>query len=923
MSCLPGSRGIVLLGPLFLLVLIAGCSRGASLENRLERADRYGAAGDFRAALIEARGAILKSPDDVRARAAFVTALYRAGQVAVAAQELQRIAPAARSPALAMTAAQIAVDLGEFESALEMLRGMAPASGAEEGKRAILEARALAGVGRLTEARERLSARARSNPRAAAALARILMHEGDLAAALEITSIAATAAPHDVNVLVVRGQTLSQAGQMVDAERAFTAAIDPTARPDGAIERLQALDGAIQTRLALGRVEDAERALGVLEVEGPNFIATAFFRGAVAFAKRDYVAASSALNDVVRSDEGNAAAWRLLGDVQFAQGNLSQAENSLRHAVAAAPENLAARRALAEVQIRLSRPSEAVEVLAPALEQAERRLPLDAYPASTATSSDAAGVPAQFALHSERYGTRLVLLAGSIAAGHKQEALVILHGLPPQLVDSVRVELAAAAMPREFEPAFTTMRDIADSSPQDAALQLLAASFARRAGSTDLAEVFLRRALAPGPLAAKAGRELTALLVSLHRLPAARKVAATLSERSDSAYEGAIALALVESASRDADAALRLLDTAARLRPAEAEPQFGAAQILFAARRADEAVGRMREIVAARPQDALVRLTAAELLIRGGQPKEALTALAMKNVPQSLAGEFTYAAGRALVAAGDLAAGRRQLEEARRMLPGSVQPSMSLVLLQLREGHVAAALKAVRDIETKYPLLAAPFVLEGEILVRMKEYSNAADAYSQAARLGVLWQAAVREFQVRALAGDKNAEAVLVRWLATRPADAPVRRILAARYAEIGRRELAIAQYERLAIDTPDDVVTLNNLAWHYHEAGDGRALRVARQASALSPDSAQVNDTLGWILVEDGSIAEGLAYLQAALAAAPSDRIIRGHVGLALYKAGEKHEAVAILSPLGDAEGLPERERIAAAMREAALVKD
>lgn len=909
---------------LLLLILVAGCSRGGSVEARLERADRYGAAGDYRAALVEARAAVLKYPDDARAHAAFVTALYRAGQTVVAAQELERIAPPARTPALALTAVRIAVDLGHYQSALDALRAQPPAGEAGGGERAILEARALAGLNRLAEARGLLVPRAAADPLAASALAEILLREGDSDGALALTAKAAEAAPRNVAVLVGRGEALLRAGQIADAERVFTAAIDRSARPDGLLERFRALGGAVQTRLALGRVADAERALEALSAEGPGFIATAYLRGAVALAKRDYTVASEALTEVVRADEGNSAGWQMLGSVQLAQGNLSQAETSLRRAVAAAPDNLAARQALAEVQIRLLRPSEAVEALAPALEQFESRQPLDPRLASASAQDEVGGAtPAQLAARSQRYGARLVLLAGNIAAGRRQEASAILQELPPELIESARMQLAAAAMPQGPGPGLRTMREMADASPHDATLQLLAASFAIRAGAPDLAEVFLRRAMVTGPLGAKAGGELAAVLVSRGRLPAARAIASELSRRRDAIYEGAMALALVEHTSHNADAALRALDDAARARPDEVGPQLGAARILLDAQRADEAVRRLQGLVAARPADPQVRLVAAELLIRGHRPRDALALLATKDAPQSLAGEFAYAAGRAEVATGDLAAGRRLFEEARRALPGSLMPAISLALLELREGHVAEALKAVREIQAQHASAAAPFVLEGDILAREKDFAGAAEAYSKAARLGVLWQAAVREFQMRALAGSEDAEAVLVRWLNTRPADFPVRRILAARYLESGRRELAIAQYERIATGAPEDATTLNNLAWLYHETGDRRALGVARQAAALAPDNPEISDTLGWLLVEAGSVPDGLTRLQAALAAAPGSRVIRGHVGLALYKAGRKREAASVLSPLGDPADLPEAERIRTALAEGGAAPD
>jgi len=59
--------------------------------------------------------------------------------------------------------------------------------------------------------------------------------------------------------------------------------------------------------------------------------------------------------------------------------------------------------------------------------------------------------------------------------------------------------------------------------------------------------------------------------------------------------------------------------------------------------------------------------------------------------------------------------------------------------------------------------------------------------------------------------------------------------------------------------------VSLNDLAWLYLTVGDKRALPTAQEAHRLAPDLAMVDDTLGWVLVQQGDVEGGLKFLEQA----------------------------------------------------------
>lgn len=83
----------------------------------------------------------------------------------------------------------------------------------------------------------------------------------------------------------------------------------------------------------------------------------------------------------------------------------------------------------------------------------------------------------------------------------------------------------------------------------------------------------------------------------------------------------------------------------------------------------------------------------------------------------------------------------------------------------------------------------------------------------------------------------------------------------------------------------PKDARAHNNLANVLLQQGDPAALRHAEQARALAPSQPEVNDTLGWVLVQQGQVEKGLRYLREAALRAPDDPGIRAHVDQALLK--------------------------------------
>src|SRR5947209_2795570 len=145
-----------------------------------------------------------------------------------------------------------------------------------------------------------------------------------------------------------------------------------------------------------------------------------------------------------------------------------------------------------------------------------------------------------------------------------------------------------------------------------------------------------------------------------------------------------------------------------------------------------------------------------------------------------------------------------------------------------------------------------------------------------------------------------KAEGVLTARLKADPKDYAIRTVLAGFYLEQKKYDAAIAEYGRLVAEHPADPIALNNLAWLYQRGGNlAKARELAERAFAASPATAQIDDTLGWILLAQGEADKAMTHLSAANSAAPRNPDIQYHLAVALHRVGRPADAQAMLETL------------------------
>jgi tetratricopeptide (TPR) repeat protein len=110
----------------------------------------------------------------------------------------------------------------------------------------------------------------------------------------------------------------------------------------------------------------------------------------------------------------------------------------------------------------------------------------------------------------------------------------------------------------------------------------------------------------------------------------------------------------------------------------------------------------------------------------------------------------------------------------------------------------------------------------------------------------------------------------------------------------LGNNGEAIKRYERALQIDPHAAVAANNLAWLHAESGQqlDAALQLAQRAKVRLPESAEVNDTLGFVYYRKNMAALAVSTLKASVAKDPANAIYEYHLGLAYAQAGDKASA-------------------------------
>jgi Tfp pilus assembly protein PilF len=341
-----------------------------------------------------------------------------------------------------------------------------------------------------------------------------------------------------------------------------------------------------------------------------------------------------------------------------------------------------------------------------------------------------------------------------------------------------------------------------------------------------------------------------------------------------------------------------------------------------------KAIAQAKKILAGHPGDAQAHDLMGGVLMAVGEGVKAKTQFqqALKTLPGDATALMNL--GTLALARHDPAAAKKRYKQVLDARPHDPAAMLRLAQLAAKAGHAKQALDWLKRASSENPKRIEPKLMLAQYYTAEKQFDKARQTMEKAAKLapdqpemtnavGVAELAdgrskkalATFEHAVKAepknaryvynlgrtyaaLGNDEKARRQFENALDLKPDAIAVRLALADVYLHDHKTDASIEQYEKVIKAQPKNAAALNNVAWLYYQKGDARAVKMARKAAALAPDSAEVNDTLGWILVNKGELAEGREQLKHAAKLAPDNPSIGYHLAFALSKSGETAKA-------------------------------
>ena len=352
--------------------------------------------------------------------------------------------------------------------------------------------------------------------------------------------------------------------------------------------------------------------------------------------------------------------------------------------------------------------------------------------------------------------------------------------------------------------------------------------------------------------------------------------------------------------------------------------RLGQGRLFERAGRLDEAEQAYREVIAQGDLDGLGTLALGEMYERRGRWQEAIAAYeGGVQGPSDI--RFLNARDRARL--------HRIRPPAQSLMQGAAEvlvgPAQSMIV-QRRNDLAMNYLRLVLRLDPDRP---DALVLVGDLLTAQSDAAGAREAYARVpqgapqffiARSKLAWSlyrggeveqgvaearrlaeaapqasgAALTLAEMLRMQGRFDESAAVISRVMDDPAARPDWRLYYMRaqaWEEGGHPDRAEADVRAGLALSPQQSELMNFLAYTWIDRGErlDEAMTLAQQAAAASPDSAEVQDSLGWGYYRQGRYPQSVEALERAVLLAPANAAINDHLGDAYWRSGRRVEAV------------------------------
>lgn len=879
--------GVIVLG-----TGMSGC-KNETTSSLLADAKAYQQKGDSKAALIQLKNAVAKSPEDAEARLALGTFYYDSGDLVSAEKELRKAheLKAADQRVLPMLA-RATLGIGQPKKVLEDITPEAAKTSAELS---VLRGNAFLGINDSAHAKESFDQALALQPGRGDALigqARYTAMQKDMDGAGRLVEEAVVKDPTNPEVFMARASMLNAQQKHDEALAAYAQVLklDPNNRAAN-IERAN-------IEIGMKKFAEAKVDIDAANKKTPGSLNVLYTQAVLDFSQGKPAAARDGLLKILRAAPDHLPSTLLAGAVELNLNSNQQAEQYLRKYIESIPTNLYARKLLAQAQLKLNHPDDAASTLQPALKDGgndpqllllagEANLQLLNYAKAADLLQQAAALEPKAA--PIRAGLGMARLGqGDAAKGiaDLEQAVVMDPKAPTANIALIQAYVGMHQPDKALNAAQNFTRQPPDNAQ---AFNMLGAVYLMKGDNANARSAF-EKAVAIQPTLFSAVSNLAKLDMADKNIGAARKRFETILATDKKNYGALASLAEIAMLEKKPDEATTLLEKAVAENGDSLAPALTLAGHYLRVQQPAKAVALLRKYQTANPTDT-------NLLDLLGQAQ-----VGAKDLPGALEtfSKLVSAAPKSALAQVHLAVvhsamkndaeAANDLRRAVELQPDFAPARIAQAELAMRTGKTDDAIAMARDIQkfnAKNPL---GFVLEGDMQMFLKKPALAQPVYEKAFALSRTQPIMVKLGESLRQSGKAPAAlALAAQWNKEHAADIPGAMFYAEQLMTAKQFKAAATVFENIVKQQPNNAPVLNNLAWVYQQDKDPRALATAQQAMKMAPDNPVVMDTAGWIMVDQGDIKGGLPVLQKAASLAPTNGDIRYHYAVALNKNGDK----------------------------------
>jgi putative PEP-CTERM system TPR-repeat lipoprotein len=725
-----------------------------------------------------------------------------------------------------------------------------------------------------------------------------------------------------------RQQALDNAGRLIeefpDDARAwnnYASALHATGQVGPAIEayrRSLALNpdntdarvAVVSLYMDQDREADAAADIRYLEENAALDPRGAYFRALAAARSGDRETELNALNVTVgvldaldpERVNGNPQLQMIGALAHFGLGAYAKARELLVTYLAGNPDDIGANRLLGSTLLALEDYGSAITLLAPL----QRRYPDDGDITSLLAAAYSNSGQAQRAadlladLEDAGSGTRdsdRLLATSLLDAGNTLEATRILERLRERKPGARGVDLPLAIgylRAENWEAAIESIERLLGNDPDNPNYRNLLGVAELSRGNRDAARDIFTQLLASDQRFLPARVNLARIRLAEGDVASARSLIDTALSLDPESHRAMVERARLHLADDELDDALRWAERAVQASPSTIEYRELLVDIHLQRNAPDAAEQAARRAAADNADDPEGGILLGRTLARVGKPNQAgLTYTRIARDADFNTGILYRIAGlQAAIGAYDSAL--YSLSNALKGNPRHLPSRLMSVDMELALQRQDMALERAESLVADYPEEARAYLLRGEARLALGDPAAAVADFERARDIDNAPEASLALLRAyRAMGETSRLLPVIKAYYAAGGNDPRLRAAEADLLIAAGDWPTAAAKLDGLINDYPNAAPALNNAAYVLHRLGETeRALRYARRAQTLAPESPSVNDTLGWLLVESGDAQAGLGFLREATARAADDPELQYHLGVALHRLNRGQEA-------------------------------